>query len=95
MAFRRMPSRGGVHGVLSAGASDEIAVPADDDPFTAEVLNRDAAETLWARGDGLVAVAEADGTTAIPPRSACNIDVDAGKTLSIVGNGNAYSVDHA
>lgn len=95
MANQRVPAVGGTHKTLVGTTADTVAVPAGLQGFDAEVFNRHVSEWLWARGDGTAAVAEADGTTAIPPGQSCVIEIVEGQSLSVVGNGNPYSVDHA
>lgn len=64
-----------------------------------EVTNHDAATALFIRQDGVVAVAEADGASIVPPASskvfkATPSAANANQILvSIVGNGNKYTIE--
>lgn len=64
------------------------------------VWNDDATVNLYFRFDGTTAVSAADGTYRVPPKSAVMIDAfpsgcnrASAATISVVGNGNAYSVE--
>lgn len=64
-----------------------------------EVTNHDSTNKLYFRQDGTTAVAEADGTTCVLPgetkvvRSLFRNDATNKHQLSLVGNGNVYTVE--
>jgi hypothetical protein len=95
LATYNLPARGGIHKTLTSTTADVINIPATRVPRLIEVLNRSTANPIYVRGDSTTAVAAADGTTVVPKESWAVVRVDPGKTLSVVGNGDAYSVDHA
>lgn len=95
MANIRLPSSGGVHATLTSTTADRVDVPITNGPFSAEVFNRATTNAIWARGDGTVAVAAATGTSYIPAGTFRIVRVIEGGYLSVVGNGDAYSVDWA
>ncbi len=83
------------HNTLSATSADTVAITGYDQ---VDVINRDASEPLYVtwEGDGspTTAVVEADDTEYVAPGGFVRIDANGtgGGKLSLVGNGNAYSV---
>lgn len=73
---------GGMHG--ATGINIAQAKP----PFTL-VVNMDPTNTVWARYDGTVAVAEAEGTILVPPNYGSAKIANRGAQLSIVSAGAA------
>lgn len=63
------------------------------------VTNHDGATTLYFRQDGTTAVSEANGTTAVLPgntviaKSSPRSTASAQHVLSVVGNGNKFTVE--
>lgn len=95
MATYNLPGEGGIHKTLTSTTADTINIPSKRGPRLVEILNRSTTQTIYARGDSTTAVAAADGTTAIPKESWAVLRVRAGKTVSVVGDGDAYSVHSA
>lgn len=84
--------RNGVHHTLTTTAADEVTIDARAEPCRAQVVNRSTAPIFF-RDDGEVAVAEADGTWAVPPAGVEEWYIGSGSTVvSVVGDGDAYSV---
>ena len=92
-----------VHNTLSSTTADTVKLTQFWDYI--EVTNRDAVEPLYLRQDGTTAVGAADGTTVIQPGESKIVPAviqDGGTpgstsapchSLSIVGDGNNYSVE--
>lgn len=84
----------GLHNTLSGTTADTVTVTPTRNGCWVEVFNRDTTEPLYVRADGTTAVAAADGTVYIPAEGSFPWKLS-GRTavaISIVGNGNAYSV---
>lgn len=77
-----------VHKTLTTTAADFITITGYDD---VEIINHDSANWIYFRSDGVTAVAEADGTDVVAPAGFVRHNAD-GREVSLVGNGNAYSV---
>lgn len=84
-----------IHATLTGTTADTVTITGYD---VVDIINRSATEPLWVRYEGdaspTVAVAAADGTDYVAPGGFLRIDAggtDGGK-ISVVGNGNAYSV---
>lgn len=62
-----------------------------------EVTNRDTANVLWVRQDGVTAAANADNATPIAPSSskilAASVNSSGQHVISVVGDGGAYTVE--
>lgn len=85
----------GIHKTLTTTTADVINIAQSGSAYGVEVFNRAASggEALYVRADGTTAVGAADGTIYIPPGGSFFWKHGRGATtLSIVGNGNAYSV---
>lgn len=82
------------HVTLTTTTADTVTCAPDTaiTPFKVEILNRDPAVVLYYRLDGTTAVSAADGTYAVLPGQSVITHQSAGHIISIVGNGNAYSV---
>ena len=83
--------------VLSGTTADTVNVDADDAAGNERFLvvyNVAGTAPLYVRSDGTTAVASADGTTPVYPGMFEVFDFTnmGDKSLSIVGNGNTYSV---
>lgn len=85
-----------VHPTLTGTAADAVTLTG---ARYAVVYNADPSNALYFRFDGTTAVAAAAGTYIVPVRSSLTVDLfpsgisaTAGAVLSIVGNGNVYSV---
>lgn len=78
-----------VHNTLSGTTADEITLTGGHQ--RAHVINRSTSTALYVRHDGTTAVAEANGTHYVAPGGYLEVPADA--AISIVGNGNAYSVE--
>lgn len=85
-----------VHKTLTTTAADAVTITGHRYVW---VYNADASVHLYFRFDGTTAVSAADGTYRVPPATSMVVDVfTAGNTaassvvLSVVGSGNAYSV---
>lgn len=93
MATYRLPDLGGLHKTLTSTTADTVTVNVGN----VEVKNRmSSANPIYVRVDGSVAVSAADGTTIIEPGEyvVFSLPNNVG-ALSIVGNGDSYSVDRA
>lgn len=77
-----------VHNTLSGTTADAVTITGYDD---VDIINHDASTRLYFRSDGTTAVSEADGTDVVAPGGFVRHNAD-GRAISIVGNGNAYSV---
>lgn len=79
------------HKTLSGTTADSVTITGG---VRLVVINRDVSAPLYVRGDGTTAVAEAGGTRYVGPGAWVEIDKPAdGGAVSVVGNGNAYSVE--
>lgn len=77
-----------VHKTLSGTTADTVAITAAYPAL--EVCNRDATVALYVARDGTTAVSAADNTDYVAPGGSLLIPHTS--SLSVVGNGNAYSV---
>lgn len=83
------------HKTLSGTTADTVAITGYD---VVDIINRDAANPLYVAYEGddtpTTAVAAADDTEYVAPGGFIRVDANGtgGGKLSIVGNGNAYSV---
>lgn len=85
------------HATLTGTTADTVAITGYD---RVAVINRSATEPLWVAWEGdaspVTAVAAADDVEYVAPGVGSFIELDANGTgggkLSVVGNGNAYSV---
>lgn len=81
-----------VHNTLTGTTADTVTITDYD---VVDIVNRDSDEPLWVRYEGdaspTTAVAAADGTDYVAPGGFLRVDAGKGG-ISIVGNGNAYSV---
>lgn len=83
---------GGVHLTLAGTAADTITV---QNYRNVLVWNNDTANPIYVRMDGATAVAAAAGTYIVPPRASLALELQyaaLGAIVSVIGNGNAYSV---
>ena len=79
------------HKTLVAATEDTITWDGGS-PGQVEVVNRSATDTIYVRTDSTAAVAEADGTTAIPPGQA--VELDGSPVTRLISAGTpAYSVE--
>jgi len=97
VASYSLPAAGGIHKTLSGTTADTIAVPyVTVGSREIEVLNRSTSNPIYVRVGGSAAVAAADGTTVIPAGTGRVFTIrESAPTISVVGNGDAYSVDWA
>lgn len=85
-----------VHKTLSGTTADTVTITGNHESF--EVINRGSGSiyfTFAPEGIGATtAVAEASGTTVVPPGAAVSTAApgDRGTVVSVVGSGDAYSV---
>jgi hypothetical protein len=87
------------HATLSTTTADTVTLSGDN-IRAVEVLNRSGSTTIYFTVNGATAVAEADETYAVPAGQALVVPLAVGDgyvasantVLSVVGNGNAYSV---
>lgn len=77
-----------VHNTLSGTTADSITITGFE---TVDIINRHSSNPLYFRSDGTAAVGEADGTDVVLPGGFVRHNAD-GRAISIVGDGNAYSV---
>lgn len=81
-----------IHATLTGTTADTVAITGYD---VVDIINRSSSEPLWVRYEGdaspTTAVAAADGTDYVAPGGFLRVDAGQGG-ISIVGNGNAYSV---
>lgn len=81
-----------VHNTLTSTTADTVTITGYD---LVDIINRSATEPLWVRYEGdaspTTAVAAADGTDYVAPGGFLRVDAGQGG-ISVVGNGNAYSV---
>lgn len=81
----------GIHNTLSGTTADTITIVAGV-TSRGQIVNRGTAG-IWARFDGTAAVAAADQTVFIPAGMIFEWYIGSGSpTVSIVGNGDDYSV---
>ena len=83
-----------VHNTLSGTTADKITITGSR---FVDVVNRDASKPLYVSCDGTAspttAVAEANGTEYVAPGGFVRVDTGSDHgAVSIVGDGNAYSV---
>lgn len=91
----------GATGGINANTSTLSGTTADTCTMTGQgtslaVTNHDASVTLWVRIDGTTAVADADENFCILPLQTKVLNVTTGsgsRVISVVGNGNKYSVE--
>lgn len=82
----------GVHKTLSGTTADTVAITTGGQNCRAQIINRSTAG-ITARFDSTTAVALADGTVFIPAGMVYEWFIGSGvASFSIVGNGDAYSV---
>lgn len=80
------------HATLSGTTADTVTLSGDGSVLA--ICNHHATEKLWARFDGTVAVALADETYVILPGQTKVFEGGyANRPVSVVGNGNVYSVE--
>lgn len=77
-----------VHNTLSGTTADAITITGYE---TVDIINRSASTALYFRSDGTTAVGAANGTDYVAPGGFVRHNAD-GREISIVGNGNDYSV---
>lgn len=81
-----------VHNTLSGTTADTVTITGYD---VVDIINRDSSNPLYVRYEGdaspTTAVAAANGTDYVAPGGFLRVDAGGGG-ISIVGNGNAYSV---
>lgn len=78
-----------VHNTLTSTTADTITIT--ENPSLVAVANRHASEALWVAAKPATAVAAANGTDYVPPGGEVVMPYPSAG-LSIVGNGNQYSV---
>jgi hypothetical protein len=92
-----MAATGGInatHDTLSGATADTVTMTGQGGSLA--ITNRDASVTLYFRFGSTAAVADADENFAVLPLQTKVLGVgtgDASIVISIVGNGNAYSVE--
>lgn len=84
------------HATLSSTTVDTVTLSTDDLQGV-EVVNRSGATTIYFRCDGTAAVAAANGTFAVLAGQSLYVPLGGGlgsasTVVSIIGDGNAYSV---
>lgn len=92
MANTKTLTTAGVHLTLAGTAADTITVSTLRNVL---VWNNDTTNSIYVRTDGTAAVAAADGTYIVPPRTSLALELPysaAGAVISVIGNGNVYSV---
>lgn len=81
-----------IHATLSGTTADTVTITGYD---LVDIINRSSSEALWVAYEGdaspTTAVAAADGTDYVAPGGFLRVDAGKGG-ISVVGNGNAYSV---
>lgn len=82
------------HATLTTTTADTVTLSGDAHKAFC-VVNRDSSVELFFRWDGTTAVAEADDTYIVLPLQSVTVEKGGGGDLvvSVVGNGNAYSVE--
>lgn len=93
----KTPARS-VHATLSTTVADSVTWTAGtgyQGPYNTVIIeNRDASNVLYVRFDGTTAVAAADNTYVVPASAFRIFSFPGGNSsLSVVGSGNAYSVE--
>lgn len=86
------------HQTLTSTTVDTVTVGSASDQWVkACVTNRSGTDPLWVRADGTAAGVGTDGSFVVPAGSYKFIDVrgTATRQVSVLGNGNAYSVEKA
>ena len=76
------------HNTLSGTTADAITITGFD---TVDVINRSTSTALYFRSDGTTAVGAANGCDYVAPGGFVRHNAD-GRAISIVGDGNDYSV---
>ena len=91
---------GGVHATLSGTTADTITFTAANavggvagGGATLAVTNRDTSVTLYFTTTGTAAVSAATGTYVVLPLQTKTVIFTGHTVVSVVGNGNAYSVE--
>jgi hypothetical protein len=79
-----------VHKTLTTTTADTVNL--NDQWTEIEVINRSGTDPLYVRGDGVTAVAEANETDVVMAGEAVLMNRIPAAGISVVGNGNAYSV---
>lgn len=79
-----------VHKTLTSTTADTVNL--NNEWTEIEVINRGGSSPLYVRADGTTSVAEADNTDVVLPGEAVLINRVPAAGISVVGNGNAYSV---
>lgn len=79
-----------VHETLTTTTADTVNL--NDQWTEIEVINRSGTDPLYVRADGITAVAAADDTDVVMPGEAVLMNRIPAAGISIVGNGNGYSV---
>ena len=86
------------HQTLTGTTVDTVTVGSTSDQWVkACITNRTGNDPLWVRADGTAAGVGTDGSFVVPAGSYKFIDVRGTptRTISVLGNGNAYSVEKA
>lgn len=78
------------HPTLTGTTADTVNL--NDQWTEIEVINRSGSAPLYVRADGTTSVAEADNTDVVMPGEAVLVNRIPAAGISVVGNGNAYSV---
>ncbi len=82
----------GIHKTLSGTTADTVAITTGGVNCRAQIINS-STTAIYARFDSTTAVAAADGTIKIPPGAIYEWFIGSGvASMSVVGNGDAYSV---
>lgn len=79
-----------VHKTLSSTTADTVNL--NNEWTILEVINRSGTASVYVRADGTTAVAAADNTDIVLPGEAVLINRIPSAGISVVGDGNAYSV---
>lgn len=79
-----------VHKTLTTTTADTVNL--NDQWTEIEVINRSGTDPLYVRADGTTAVAEANETDVVMAGEAVLMNRIPSAGISVVGNGNAYSV---
>lgn len=79
-----------VHKTLSSTTADTVNL--NNEWTILEVINRSGTASVYVRADGTTAVAAADNTDIVLPGEAVLINRIPAAGISVVGDGNAYSV---
>jgi hypothetical protein len=82
----------GIHNTLSGATADTITINTATKTCRGQIINRSTAG-FWVRLDGSAAIVAADGTIYLPAGMVFEWFIGSGTaTVSIIGNGDAYSV---